>query len=80
MVKIKKSIEQSPTGVEVNISQPPIVEKYKLVNVETTVKSFDIFENEVNQMIALGWKPQGGIDVSSTSINGWLLTQAMVKE
>jgi hypothetical protein len=62
------------------IVDPPIVQKYKLVKMEATLKGFNIFEDEISKWIALGWKVQGGIDVKTLSVNGWLLTQAMIKE
>lgn len=58
----------------------PVLETYKLVSVEAITGAFHYFEDEVNKMIKLGWKPIGGIDVKSISVKGWLLTQAMVKE
>ena len=65
------------TGVEL---APPVVEIYKLVKMELKIESFNLFEEEISKLMASGWKPQGGIDVKTTSTSGWLLTQAMVKE
>jgi len=66
------------TAVEEVIS--PTVIKYKLVSMQVKTDSFRIFEDEISEQIKFGWKPQGGIDVKSISVSGWLLTQAMIKE
>ena len=33
----------------------------------------------VNEMIAEGWRPQGGVSTMQTGMSGWVLCQAMVR-
>lgn len=42
--------------------------------------SYITIEEEVNRLIKLGWKPQGGISSVYLPKSGFCLFQAMVKE
>jgi len=54
--------------------------KYEIVEVNTCIEDLDA---QVNKMIELGWKPQGGVSVAmseSDEFRYYSAAQAMVKE
>lgn len=68
-------------NVEATDILPPTVDiKYILVTVETNLAGKHFFEEAVSKKMVEGWKPQGGIDVKTLSVSGWMFTQAMIKE
>ena len=54
------------------------MKNYIVVKAEVITGYFDKFEDDVNQKMKEGYTPLGGIDVKTTSADGWLLSQAMV--
>lgn len=77
MAKSKKT--EVPT-LETIIVPPTVNIKYILVTVEAGLNGKHYFEEAVSKRMLEGWKPQGGVDVKTISVSGWLFTQAMTKE
>ena len=81
MAKTKQSGASLGEATKPITLEPPVVLKYKVLTVESKLADgIKILEDSVSEWMAKGWKPQGGIDVKSTSVSGWLFTQAMIRE
>lgn len=80
MARSKKVSAEIAPVAPVEILPPTVDIKYILVTVETNLAGKHYLEEAVSKKMVEGWKPQGGIDVKSTSVNGWLFSQAMIKE
>ena len=83
MAKTKQSgtpLGKAVEPITLDVLESPTVVKYKLVLMELKTGAFKIFEDAISEQMKYGWKCQGGIDVKTTSVSGWFLTQAMIRE
>lgn len=79
--KKEKAEKAATTAKEIADIDPPTVDvKYIIVTAEGSLGNKHYFEEAVSKKMWEGYKPVGGVDVKSISVNRWLFTQAMVKE